>query len=100
MKKEGEKKMCNNCNCENYDKCSIVGYMPVGFCCTKCVLYDENRTCLKTKTKRNLEERAGLVENIHPISTSIENGMLKVIIGKEDEEIPIFIDLQKQLGSK
>ena len=44
--------MCNNCNCENYDKCSIVGHMPIGFCCSKCVLYNEEHTCLKTKTNK------------------------------------------------
>ena len=92
--------MCNNCNCDAYDQCSIVGYMPVGFCCSKCVLYDENHTCLKTKTKRDMNEKAGIGEEIRPLSTSIENGMLKVVIGKKDEKIPIFIDLQKQLGSK
>ncbi|MBD3254848.1 MAG: hypothetical protein GF383_07130 [Candidatus Lokiarchaeota archaeon] len=90
--------MCNNCNCENYEKCSIVGYMPVGFCCSRCDLYDERRTCLKMQTKRGLKKPAKS-EEVRPISTSIENGILKVVIGKENEEIPIFIDLQKQLGS-
>jgi hypothetical protein len=33
--------MCNNCYCENYEKCSIVGYQPFGFCCNLCVYYDE-----------------------------------------------------------
>ena len=92
--------MCNNCNCENYEKCSIVGFMPVGFCCSKCVLYDENHTCLKTKTRRLSKEDQEKIEDIHPISTSIENGILKVVVAKKDEKIPIFIDLQKQLGSK
>lgn len=30
--------MCNSCDCEVIDKCSIRGYMPVGSCCEECVL--------------------------------------------------------------
>lgn len=92
--------MCNNCNCDAYDRCSIVGYMPVGFCCSKCVLYDENHTCLKMKAKHvesNEEEEA---DHFQPISTTIEDGLLKVVISKKDREIPIVIDIQKQLDSK
>ena len=90
--------MCNNCNCENYDKCSIVGHMPVGFCCSKCVLYNEEHTCLKTKTnklsKKAFDEKETVLE---PISTSIENGLLRVVIKKDENEIPVYIDLQKHL---
>ena len=95
--------MCNNCNCANYEQCSIVGYMPVGFCCSKCQLYDEAHTCLKTKTKReedNTEEANKKLEELKPISTSIENGILKVEIGVKGKKKEIYIDLQKQLGSK
>ena len=95
--------MCNNCNCNNYEQCSIVGYMPVGFCCSKCQLYDEAHTCLKTKTKRevlNTEETVGKLEDLTPISTSIEDGILKVEIGVKDKKKEIYIDLQKQLGSQ
>lgn len=94
--------MCNNCNCNNYEQCSIVGYMPVGFCCSKCQLYDEAHTCLKTKTKRevlNTKETVGKLEDLTPISTSIEDGILKVEIGMKDKKKEIYIDLQKQLGS-
>jgi len=95
--------MCNNCNCDNYEKCSIVGYMPVGFCCSKCDLYDEAHTCLKTKTKREAPDTEGAevrLEDLKPISTSIEDGILKVEIGVNDKKKEIYIDLQKQLGSK
>ena len=95
--------MCNSCNCDAYDRCSIVGYMPVGFCCSKCVLYDENHTCLKTKAKPSLKNEEGEVEegdHFQPISTTIEDGLLKVVISKKDREIPIVIDIQKQLDSK
>lgn len=86
--------MCNNCSCENWDKCSIVGHMPVGFCCSKCVLYDEAHTCLLSKSKPKM----GIGESavIEPVSTTIEEGLLKVVVRKEKKEIPIYIDLQKQ----
>ncbi len=84
--------MCNNCNCEAYDQCSIVGYMPVGFCCTKCYLYNEQHTCLESRTK-------GKVSKIEPVSATIENGVLKVVVRKDEKEVPLIIDLDKQLGS-
>jgi hypothetical protein len=74
--------------------------MPIGFCCSKCVLYDEEHTCLKTKTKHLAHHELSRKESgdqIKPISSSIEDGLLKVIIKKEDEKIPIYIDLQKHL---
>ena len=95
--------MCNSCNCDAYDRCSIVGYMPVGFCCSKCVLYDEHHTCLKTKAKPGHVNAEGEVEEadqFHPISTTIEDGLLKVVISKKGKDIPIVIDIQKQLDSK
>lgn len=36
--------MCN-CDCENYDRCSIVGYFPLGFCCPKCVYHEAREVC-------------------------------------------------------
>lgn len=39
------KKMCNKCECDNMDQCSIVGYQPFGACCTLCVHYDVEHTC-------------------------------------------------------
>ena len=94
--------MCNNCNCEGYNRCSIVGYMPVGFCCSKCQLYDEQHTCLNTKTQRKetlSEEDKEKMEELRPVSTTIEDGILKVVIGKKDKEKEIYIDLQKHLES-
>ena len=87
--------VCNNCNCENYEQCSIVGYMPIGFCCSKCVLYDEKHTCLNMKTKKKTTVNND--EILEPISTSIENGLLRVVIKKDNKEIPVYIDLQKHL---
>lgn len=85
--------MCNNCNCEAYDQCSIVGYMPVGFCCTKCYLYNEEHTCLNSRTK-------GKVSKIEPVSATIVDGVLKVVVMKDEKEVPLVIDLDKQLGSE
>ncbi len=41
--------MCNDCNCDAIDLCSIVGMQPIGFCCSKCELWDEQLTCMKAK---------------------------------------------------
>lgn len=41
--------MCNTCSCENEDRCSVVGSASVGFCCPKCVHFDENHECLRSK---------------------------------------------------
>ena len=94
--------MCNNCNCDGYEQCSIVGKTPVGFCCSKCFLYDEIHTCLKTKTQRSIlnTELGDESEHFRPISTTIEDGLLKVVLSKKDAQIPIIIDIQKQLDSK
>jgi hypothetical protein len=37
--------MCNNCECDGIDRCSIVGYQSFGACCTLCAHYDEEHTC-------------------------------------------------------
>jgi len=37
--------MCNNCDCENYEQCSIKGYQPYGACCSICSRWDEAHTC-------------------------------------------------------
>lgn len=91
--------MCNNCNCDAYDQCSIVGYMPVGFCCEKCVLYNAERTCLRANSKPQ-EIEVGTEpaeEEMTPVETSIEGGLLRVVVKKKGKEIPIYIDLKKQL---
>jgi len=94
--------MCQNCNCDFFDRCSIVGYMPVGFCCENCYLYDEYNTCLKSKThsKAEVEEKADLLGEIKLISASIEGELLKVKIEHMDEkEKTLYIDLKKYLQS-
>jgi len=89
--------MCQNCNCDFFDRCSIVGYMPVGFCCEDCFLHDEHTTCLKSKSKGKEEIEVG---NIKLINASIEGQLLKVVIEhQEKEEKTLLIDLKKYLQS-
>ena len=87
--------MCNNCNCDNFDKCSIIGYMPIGFCCSFCIICDEHHICLHIEKKSEVKEK-----EIELVSSSIEGNLLKVVIKQEGKEIPIYIDIQKQLNSK
>jgi len=48
--------MCKNCSCKNYYKCSIVGYTPIGFCCTFCINYTTELTCLTCNSSVETEE--------------------------------------------
>jgi len=92
--------MCNNCNCKNYDRCSIVGYFPPGFCCSNCYLYDESLTCLKSQFKTKAKE--GTHKGLKKFTlkeASIEGDLIKVIIIQKGKEIPILIDLKKHLES-
>ncbi len=91
--------MCNNCNCDGYDRCSIVGYLPIGFCCSHCFLYNETHTCLLTKTKHLEEKTTSKVSegDFKLISSSIEGSLLRVVIETKGEELPIYIDLKKHL---
>ena len=92
--------MCHNCNCDFFEKCSIVGYMPVGFCCENCILYDEYTTCLKSKTGNKKEDDNGKekLAAIKLIDASIEGGLLKVTIRhEENKERTLLIDLKKYL---
>ena len=94
--------MCQNCNCDFFDRCSIVGYMPIGFCCENCYLYDESVTCLKSKnsTKEEMKQETDIVGKIILKNASIEGELLKVIIEQENEkEKTLYIDLKKYLTS-
>ncbi|MHA2266869.1 MAG: hypothetical protein ACXAB8_03650 [Promethearchaeota archaeon] len=92
--------MCKNCNCDFFDRCSIVGYMPVGFCCENCFLHDEYTTCLKSNStdQVKIEEKTEILGEIKIISTSIEKGLLKIVIKQDKEkERTLLIDLKKYL---
>jgi hypothetical protein len=92
--------MCKNCNCDYFEKCSIVGYMPIGFCCEHCYLYDEYTTCLSSKTKISEKEdlNAEKLGEIKLSKASIKGNLLKVVIKHEDKkEKTLIIDLKKYL---
>ena len=92
--------MCNNCNCDGYDRCSIVGYFPVGFCCSNCYLYDEHHTCLENQLKKQPSEPSRFTPvELKLINASIEGDMLKVTIEQEGNQIPLIINLKKYLES-
>ena len=42
--------MCNNCDCDHSDQCSIVGHQPYGACCSMCDSWDEAHTCPNYET--------------------------------------------------
>ncbi|MFW9895124.1 MAG: hypothetical protein ACFFD7_04900 [Candidatus Thorarchaeota archaeon] len=89
--------MCQNCNCDFFDRCSIVGYMPIGFCCENCFLYDADTTCLKSKSKTEGEIELG---EIKLINASIRGQLLRVVIEQQEkEEKTLLIDLKKYLES-
>ena len=39
--------MCNHCDCGQgmAEQCSILGSMPIGFCCENCIGYENRHTC-------------------------------------------------------
>jgi hypothetical protein len=76
--------------------------MPVGFCCENCFLHDEYTTCLKSKTNEQVkvEEKTEILGEIKIISTSIDKGLLKLVIKQDKEnERTLLIDLKKYLES-
>jgi hypothetical protein len=40
------------------------------------------------------------ISKIEPISAKIEDGVLKVVVMKDEKEVPLVIDLDKQFGSE
>ena len=68
--------------------------MPVGFCCSRCLLYDEKHTCLVTKNRPGEEDEA--VPTITPISAFVDKeGLIKIVLKDGIRKIPIIIDLSK-----
>ena len=72
--------MCNYCECEEIDKCSILGSMPLGFCCPKCINYNEAHTCINYKMRTQ--------DKIKSISEKIE-ALRGAMSEKGEEEQPI-----------
>lgn len=73
--------MCNYCECEEIDKCSIIGSMPLGFCCPKCINYNEAHTCINYKMRTQ--------DKIKSISEKIEALRGAMSEKGEEEEGPI-----------
>lgn len=78
--------MCNYCECENYDKCSIVGHIPLGFCCPKCIHYTGEHTCLNSKirTQEKITSISKKIEALHKAFEKDEEKAKK----KELEKFP------------
>ncbi len=89
--------MCKDCSCDNYEKCSIVGFMPMGFCCENCILFINECVCNNIAPKTEIATSKALEGKIKLIHTSIEGEFLKVIIEQEGKKIPIHFDLKKFL---
>ncbi|MFX0104477.1 MAG: hypothetical protein ACFE75_03180 [Candidatus Hodarchaeota archaeon] len=74
--------------------------MPIGFCCEHCFLYDEYKTCLKSKTRVKEEQESDTEKlgEIILVKASIEGNLLKVVIEHEDKkEKTLILDLKKYL---
>ena len=70
--------MCNLCSCDFQDKCSIVGQIPLGFCCPKCEQYEEEHACIKLVMKVETKIPAGLKSFAEKkVVISNENALIK-----------------------
>jgi len=81
--------MCNTCDCEEIDKCSIRGYMPVGSCCEECILISSIKCETVEETVKESDKNEELIVN------TIEN-LEKKIINDLDEFKTELIKKQKQ----
>ncbi|MBY9003886.1 MAG: hypothetical protein KGD73_07930 [Candidatus Lokiarchaeota archaeon] len=77
--------MCNECQCSNdmYDRCSIVGCMPIHFCCEQCAGHELRHSCecyqldcSKLDTKKQIH-----------VTTNMEN-----TTQKKSEEVTLIIN--------
>ena len=84
--------MVDNCDCQNIDRCSIIGYLPAGFDCPYFKPIDAESTFESTDSKLITG-----TQKMVPLKTTIKNGVLKVVIKKEGKEIPLEIDIQEEL---
>ena len=84
-----EKIMCPNC--EALDRCSIVNQLPIGYDCSYYTPVLELKVPLTTEVK-------GEAETISPIKTTIEDGILKVVLKKGEKKVPLYIPLDEHLG--
>lgn len=78
--------MCNYCDCENADKCSIVGNIPIGFCCPQCMYYEGETTCrrLREQTEARIQSKQKDIKALQSILGKSE----KKITKKQLENFP------------
>ena len=81
--------MCKYCDCDNYEKCSIVGYIPIGFCCSLCKFYEEHKACVHEEEQEIPKPEA----TIKLIKSEIKNNNLMVTLEKEGKQFELKIDL-------
>ena len=79
--------------------CSIVGYMPIGFCCSYCILCNEKHTCLHTESKPE-STLTKLKKELKLVSAEIKKDLLLVVIEQDGKEFPLNIDIRKYFKSK
>lgn len=84
--------MVDNCNCENIDRCSIIGYLPAGFVCPhfRPIDAESNFKSIDSNLITGTQKMVAL-------KTSIKDGILKVVIKKEGKKIPLEIDLKQEI---
>jgi len=71
--------MCNNCDCDGIDRCSIVGYQSYGACCSMCASFDEEHTCLNYET-------------VAKMLTISKSEIFKVASKEKDRELEVLIE--------
>jgi len=92
--------MCKNCDCDFIERCSIVNFLPVGFCCENCNLYDAIKKCIKSEESSKVVDKQDTdeVEDLKLINATIENDLLKVTISeKGGSGKTIYINIKKHL---
>jgi len=55
---------------------------------------------MNSKRKDSGEDKKYPFPKIRPITTIIENGILKVVVEQNGEEFPLYIDIEKQLSAR
>ena len=87
--------MADNCNCENIDRCSIIGYLQPGFECPYFAPIDADSVF----DSGDISSLIRSTEMLVPMETTIKDGVLKVVINKEGKKIPLEIDIKQELDS-
>ncbi|MHA1669693.1 MAG: hypothetical protein ACTSV5_03845 [Promethearchaeota archaeon] len=78
--------MCNQCKCSNdmYDRCSIVGSIPINFCCEQCVDYENRHSCEHYQLESS---KLDPKKHINVVTTNMENRT-----EKKSEEVTLIIN--------